>query len=133
MDKDAAWLQNPLLENRFAHVTARDVVKRIKKYYPFVKRGSTRGADIDCLYMYITHRCLGEGNKGRYTVEEIMLHCDLTNKYDWQRKLKRHFKRCEESVIYLERFLLIVKDLQKIETAKQKKIHEQINLLPESK
>jgi hypothetical protein len=132
MDENAAWKQNELLKERMSHVTSRDIVKRIKKYYPHTNRNSSRGADVSCTYQYICYYCLGENHKPRYTIKEILLHLELTSTWDWTRLLRRHFKRCEESMIYLEKFLLVVKDLKKIDESKKKKIHEAINIHTES-
>ncbi len=134
MEENPNWLQNPLLKNRLSQVTNRDVVKRIKKYYPNVRRSNNvRSADVISTAIYIMHKCLGEGDKGRYTVEDIKLFFEINNNYVWQKYIKRHHRRCDESMIYLQRFLLIVLDLHKLNEKINKTINDKINLPTESK
>jgi len=134
MERNADWLQNPLLKNRFSQVTNRDVAKRIKKYYLYVVRSNNvRSADVISTSLYVMHKCLGEGDKGRYTVEEIKLFFEIQNNFIWQKYINRHFRRCEESQIYLQKFLLLVLDLKKLNDKINKTINDKINLPAESK
>ena len=133
MNENADWLQNPLLKTRLSHVTNRDITQKMKKYYPHTMRKSKRGADVIATYLWVAYNCLGENDKPRYTIEELKLHTEIKSNYDWQRYKKRHFDKCESSMIYKEKFLLLVHDLKKLEEKRIKTIHEKINLLSESK
>jgi len=125
---------NPLFKHTFSHITARDVIKRLSKYYPYAKKYDRRSSPrLLASYVYIAYNLLGETFEDntfekRFTQRNIMAHLNITATSHFYRYTNHHTDYMKKSNVYREKLLLCITDLKFIEDKKIKKIHEKINV-----
>lgn len=133
MEDRTNWKENQWVMLRFERIHPLDVIRRLKKYYTYVRHArSPKAPDVACLFLYVVSQMLYSDGKKRYGQKDVMKMFGITFVRRYTQLLERHEKRILESQVYWERFLLLIRDLDKQEARRKKKVYESINVQPES-
>jgi hypothetical protein len=123
------WKENPLVQIRFQRISPMDIRRRLEKYYTYVRHArSPKAIDVSCLFLYIVRNMMYDGDNLRYSRRDIMRMLSIGYNRRYDQLIKRHEQRILESEVYYERFLLLIRDLDKQEQQRKKKIDESINI-----
>lgn len=134
MQDRSNWKENDWVKLRFERVNPSHILKKLKKYYTYVRHASSpRATDVMCIALYVMTYMLVADGKPRYSQAWIRKFMDIHYVRKYHQLLERHERRMVESEIYFERFILFIRDLHKIELKQKERIYnEVINVQPKS-
>ena len=125
MQDRSNWKENDWVKLRFERVNPSHILKKLKKYYTYVRHASSpRATDVMCIALYVMTYMLVADGKPRYSQAWIRKFMDIHYVRKYHQLLERHERRMVESEIYFERFILFVRDLHKIELKQKERIYK---------